>query len=179
MPTTAFLLAWQTFYFILATAAATLAGLLFVGLTFSAGVVKGDVFRLVRIWVEPLLLDYIQVLGLGAIAVMPDLTPTGLGVALLVLWVWRAWRYFEVLKHFKGMGEKSDLEASDWVELAILPGLLLALLVAAGAGFLLGQAWAPLTLAVNVLGTLLLTVYNTWTQWVWMLAEKAKDPKKK
>lgn len=177
--TTPFLLAWQTFYFILATAAATLAGLLFVGLTFSAGVVKGDVFKLVRIWVEPLLLDYIQVLGLGAVAVMPVLTPAGLGAALLLLWVWRAWRYLEVLRHFKGMGEKSDLEASDWIELAILPGLLLALMVAAGLGFVLGQAWAPFALAVNVLGTLLLTVYNTWTQWVWMLAEKAKGSGKK
>lgn len=179
MPVTPFLIAWQTFYFILATAAATLAGLLFVGLTFGAGVVKGDVFRLVRIWIEPLLLDYIQVLGLGAVVVMPDLTPGALAWILLVLWVWRAWRFWEVLRHFKGLGEKSDLEVSDWIELAVLPGLLLALMAAAGVGFLLGQAWAPLTLAVQVLGTLLLTVYNTWTQWVWLLAEKSKDPRKK
>jgi hypothetical protein len=174
MPTAPFLLAWQTFYFIVATAAATLAGLLFVGLTFSAGVVKGDVLRLVRIWVEPLLLDYVQVLGIGAVAVMPDLTPVALGSLLLALWLWRAWRYLEVLRHFKGLGEKSDLELSDWVELAVLPGLLLLLLAGAGAGFLLGQAWAPLALALNLLGSLLLTLYNTWSQWVWMLAEKSK-----
>ena len=178
MPAVPFLLAWQTFYFVLATAAATLAGLLFVGLTFSAGVVKGDVLRLVRIWVEPLLLDYVQVLGLGAVAVMPDLTPMALGSLLLLLWFWRAWRYAEVLRHFRGMGEKSDLELSDWVELAILPGLLLGLQLSAGVGFVQGQPWAPLVLAVNMLGTLLLTVYNTWTQWVWMLAEKAKGSKK-
>jgi hypothetical protein len=179
MPMTPLLFAWQTFYFVLATAAATLAGLLFVGLTFSAGMaIKGDVFRLIRIWAEPMLLDFIQVLGLGAIAEMPDLTPVGLAWTLSVLWVWRTWRLWEVVVHFRSMGKDSDLEWDDWLYLAVLPAVMLGILGASTVGFFQAQSWAPLALAVNCLGTLLMGIYNTWTQWVWMAAERSKGKKK-
>jgi hypothetical protein len=171
--------AWQSYYFALATAAATLAGLLFVGLTFSVGAIRGDVAKLVRVWAEPTLFDFVQVLVISCLAMFPDLTPNALAIFLIVGTLWRVWRLAEVVAYFRGLGPSSDLEFADWLELAILPGLLyLALAVSAG-GFLLSQAWASLVLALDCLGVLVLGIYNTWSQLVWMAAQKAQAPKKK
>jgi hypothetical protein len=171
--------AWQTYYFALATAAATLAGLLFVGLTFSVGAIRGDVAKLVRIWAEPTLFDFVQVLVISCLALFPGLTPGALGVFLMAWTLWRVWRLVEVALHFKGLGSQGDLELADWMELVILPGLLYLALVAAAAGFFLGEPWSPLALALDCLGVLVLGIYNTWSQLVWMAAQKTQAPKKK
>jgi hypothetical protein len=179
VPDPSFLSAWQTYYFVLATAAATLAGLLFVGLTFSVGAIRGDIAKAVRMWGEPPLYDFIQVLVIGCLAELPDLTAPALGGALLAWSAWRIWRLVEIIAYFKGLDAQGDLDLSDWMERAVYPGLLYAALIIAGLGFLYSRAWASPVLALDCLGVLYLGIYSTWTQLAWMTEQKSQEPQKK
>jgi hypothetical protein len=173
------LLPWQGYYALLATASATLAGLLFVGLTFSVGEIKGDVEQVVRMWGEPPLYDFIQVLAIGCLAQLPDLTAPGLSGFLLGWTAWRLWRIWEVLRYLRSLGPEGELEFADWMERAVVPALLYGGLIAAALGLLLGApAWPLLCLALDCLGTLSLGIYSTWTQLVWVAAQKAKGKKR-
>jgi hypothetical protein len=165
---------WQNFYLLTAAASATLVGLLFVSLNLSIGLIQGDTDKIFRIWAEPTLNDFVQVLALSALAEMPVI-PSGLYAILLLLYtLWRSLRLWEVGAYFAGPESPSDIELADWISLVILPALGYAAALASCVGLWLGSDWAAATLAAYVLGILMLGISNTWSQVVWIAGEKNK-----
>jgi hypothetical protein len=173
--------AWQSFYMLCGAAAATLAGLLFVGLTFGSGLFAKakDPEKLIHIWAEPILQDFLKVLLISALALVPVLSAAWFAAILLAASLRKAWHLGEVGLHLRGMGPASDLEASDWALQLWLPALACLLELAAAAGLLLGQAWAFVALGACVFIFLGVGIQNTWTQLVWMAVEREKPHKKK
>jgi len=173
--------AWQSFYMLCGGAAATLAGLLFVGLTFGAGLFgkSPDPEKLIHIWAEPILQDFLKVLLISALALVPVLSAGWMALILLLASLRKAWHLAEVGLHFRGMGPESDLEAWDWALQLWLPVLACGLEIAAAAGLVLGQAWAFVALAACVLLFLGVGIQNTWTQLVWMAVERERQSREK
>jgi hypothetical protein len=177
MPVTAWIFQnWQSFYALTGEAAATLVGLLFVALSFGEGVISdsSQTAKLFRIWVEPTLYDFVQVLALSVLAEMPVLPPAVFGGLFFVHMLFRLGRWREILKHFRGPEAPADLERADWIEQLILPGLSYAVGLITAVGLCLASDWGPLGLAVYVLLMLLLGINNTWNQFAWMASEKIK-----
>src|SRR3954464_6617328 len=103
---------WQSFYTLTGTAAATLAGLLFIAITFGVGVNMEDISKGVRIWVEPTLNDFIEVLMISCLALVPGVRAAWLGVVLVVYSFWRGWRWWEVYRWFVTLKKPNDLQAA-------------------------------------------------------------------
>src|SRR5258708_5360429 len=133
---------WQAFYTLTGTAAASLTGLLFISLTFGVGVALGDVAKSVRIWVEPALNDFVEVLLISCLAMVPGFHPGLYGLILILYNLWRGWRLLEIYKWFKAANSPNDLELADWLEIIIFPGVIYLLLLCCGIGFILVLPWA-------------------------------------
>jgi hypothetical protein len=178
MPSPYILQNWQNFYAMTGEAAATLIGLLFVALSFGESVIQGETAKVFRIWVEPTLYNFLQVLGISAIAEMPTLPTLAFSGLIFFHTGYRVWRWWEIVRHFRGPEAPSDLEREDWIDQVVLPGLYYTVGLASAVGLVLGQSWAPLSLALYVMLVLLLGINNTWKQFAWMAGEKIKSRRK-
>ena len=168
--------AWQSFFMLCGGAAATLAGLLFVGLTFGSGLFgrTADPEKVIHIWAEPILQDFLTVLLVSALTLVPVLSAGWLAFLLLLASLRKVRHLAEVGRHFRGMGPDSDLEFWDWSLQLWLPGLACLLELAAALGLATGQGWALVALAAGVLLFLGVGIENTWTQLVWMAVERER-----
>ena len=90
-------------------AAATLAGLLYLGLSNAVGMLGDDADKAIRMWVEPRLDDFLQALGVSALALAPGLDPRLLGWALAA-WSFRRLRRLSQVFGFtlRGLPKPSD-----------------------------------------------------------------------
>lgn len=73
---------WHEFYGLLGTAAAALVALLFVAASIGASVLTPERAGPTRTYLSPVIFHYSNVLFLSLIALIPELTPTVLGVTL-------------------------------------------------------------------------------------------------
>jgi hypothetical protein len=166
--------AWQNYFILMGTGAATLAGLLYLGLSNAVGMLGNDADRAIRMWVVPRLDDFLQALAVSALALAPGLDPRLLGWALVALVMWRLRGLVEVSAYFMALPEPEALELRDWLENVIGPGLTYGAALVGGAGLILGWAWAPLIIALHVLNLLVLGVKNTWSQLAWLTVQRHK-----
>jgi hypothetical protein len=106
---------WQNFYILAGTAAATLAGLMFVAVTFGSTAVRSADMETARAFVDPTYGHFFQVLVTACVMLMPTLRADVLAWLLLtgtllriagVLWVYRHYRRAHRLR--------GDIEVSDW-----------------------------------------------------------------
>jgi hypothetical protein len=81
------ILSWQFFFTAVATAAATLTGLLFVSLSISRDRLKGEKGELTLSIARNSFGDFLLVLMIGLVFLVPHESPVGLVVSLLVLGV--------------------------------------------------------------------------------------------
>jgi hypothetical protein len=167
-------LSWQNYFMLTGGASATLAGLLYVALTYSVGMLGSDASQTIRIWAEPSLNDFKLVLLSSLLAQVSGLPGSVFGAILLISGIWRFWRLAEVVRHLRGLPKPNDLEFGDWLELAYLPALFFSLCLASGLGLCLNWYWAQTGVAALCLGLLMLGINNTWSQLVWMTVEKHK-----
>ncbi len=173
--------AWQNFFILTGTGAATLAGLLYLGLSNAVGVLGEDADKTIRMWAEPLLDDFLQAFAISALALAPGLDPRVLGSVLIALVIWRFKRLAEVIAYFRALPKPSDLGLEDWLELVVGPGLTYAAGLVGGVGLIVAGSWAPPVIALHVLVLLVLGVKNTWSQLAWMTVtrhQQRKRPKK-
>jgi hypothetical protein len=168
--------AWQNFFILTGTGAATLAGLLYLGLSSAIGMLGDDANKTIRMWAQPRLDDFLQALGVSALALAPGLDPRALGLALIALVLWRLRRLAEVYSYLKNL---PDMELEDWLETVAGPALSYAAGLVGGIALIAGQPWAPLLIALHVLNLLILGVKNTWSQLVWMTVQRHQQGRRR
>ena len=168
-PLPAALQSWQNFYILTGTAASTLTGLMFVAVTFGAGLVKQETATAARAFIDPIYRHFAQVLFTACLLTIPTMSCTFLGALLLLVgavrlgglvWIFR--RYLEAHRR------SGDIDVSDWLSAIVLPALVYVLLIATGAGFVLDNAAALTGLAVVTTALLLLGLYGSWELVMWM-----------
>lgn len=76
---------WHDFYAAIAGAAATLLGLLFVSLALSPAVMRDDSPNGTRVWAGQTFHNFLVVLAIAFVALIPDQTALGVGIPLLIL----------------------------------------------------------------------------------------------
>src|SRR5690348_12222059 len=128
--------AWQSFYLLTGTAAATLTGLMFLGITFGARLVTKKSFFAAEAWSTPNAMHFVNAFGISCVMVIPTLTAPVLGWVLLVLAGVRLASIRWVLGVFRRVrAGANDLEATDWLYLVVLPLAAYLLLLGTAVGF--------------------------------------------
>jgi hypothetical protein len=169
---TAQLREWQLFYSTVALASVTLAGLLFVSLSLHHEVIKGDrdgrMLRLARGSFG----DFLYLLMLGLVFLVPHQAPFGLAVALFALGAARGIGILRQLRYTAGpsagalAGERKP--GSALREIA-LPALASLGLIVVGLAILGGNMLAMYGL-VLVIAALLATA--SWNAWLILVEEE-------
>ena len=76
---------WHDFYLMTGTGAATLVGLLFVAVTVNANLLRGPDAHHRRVWARHTFLNFIYVLFISLIFLMPSMSGPGIALPLLVM----------------------------------------------------------------------------------------------
>lgn len=82
------LAAWHDFFAAVAGVAATLVGLLFVSLALNPAVMADDGPAGLRTWAGQTFHNFLVVLVIALVVLIPETGPLGLGVPLLILGIW-------------------------------------------------------------------------------------------
>ena len=170
---------WQNFYILVGTAAATLIGLMFVAITFGAGLMSGQATPSVRAFIDPPFTHFVTVLLTACLMLIPTMSPTVLGGALVLVMLLRTAALFRVKRTMREAHARfGDIELSDWMMGVVLPFCCYVGLVAAGFGFLTLKAAAFDVLAVVIIVVLLLGVFGAWELMIWLALTRvrAKNP---
>ena len=169
-PLPAALQSWQNFYLLAGEAAATLTGLMFVAVTFGSSLVTKESANSARAFLDPTFTHFVQVLMTSCVLTVPTVGPRFLGPVLVVVGLARLGTLHWVFHRYQEAHRaKGDVELSDWISSIVIPFLCHLVLVATGAGFLLGrEADALLGLAVVTVTLLFIGIYGAWEMLVWM-----------
>jgi hypothetical protein len=162
---------WHDFFLLTGGAAATLSGLMFVAVTFGAGLVSGQSAASPRAFIDPTLSHFVQVLGTACFFVMPTVTPRFVGAALVIGMVARAFSLAWVLKHMRlAQKARGDLELGDWLSGIIFPVIAFTIIAIGGLAFLVGGAddAAFTTVAIGTTAVLALGLHSAWELMIWM-----------
>jgi hypothetical protein len=168
-------LAWQSFYILVGTAAATLIGLMFVAVTFGAGLITPQTSPTARSFLDPTVTHFAQILLTACLMTIPTMGPTVLGVLLVGLSALRTRALVRVFGHIRAAHRTNhDIELSDWLTGIALPVVCHALLFATGVGFVKGYIAAFDGLAIITIVMLLTGIFGAWELMVWMAVARAR-----
>ena len=162
---------WENFYIMAGTAAATLAGLLFVVITLSISLAATPAARGVHAFVTPVLVHFGGVLFLAMIllAPWPSAWPVGLILSLHGL-AGIAYAAF-VIRLLRKLDFVS-LKARDWVTYAGAPALANASLLAGAAGLIADKSFAPYAIAGAVMLLLFIGILDAWDLTLWIVRNR-------
>lgn len=167
---------WQNFYLLTGTAAATLIGLLFVGVSISVGVnlMMKRVGEAIETFVTPILISYAQVFLISCLGVIPFQAPLIPGAILLALGsintiraIWIAWRILAL--HHDEMGR------NHWIWHFLMPFLAGLLLVGTALVMLKGDMLALAGLAITTLLCLAIGLRNSWVLTLWLILQRTPE----
>lgn len=152
---------WGEYYLLVGTAAAALIGLLFVVMSLLAGRDRAQIEAGSRFYMTPIVFDLgaIVVLSGAALAVMEAAAVGWLTVAVGLVSI-----VMDVRISF-GIGQldvASPNRTFDTSWYGVVPTIVSALLVGAGAGILLDREWAAISLAAVLMALLLVCIHNAW-----------------
>lgn len=167
--------AWQNFYLLSGTAAATLIGLMFVAVTFGSRLASAQSEASARAFIDPPFYHFVHVLITACLLVIPAMSAPVLGAALVAMSVLRAAVLVRIHRHMREAHRKfGDIELSDWLAGIVVPLFCYLLLAASGAGFVAGYSAAFSGLAIAMLGTLVLGIFGAWELMIWMALTRAR-----
>lgn len=167
---------WETFYLLLGTAGATLAGLIFVAVTVAERITDRERVSILRAHLDPALLALLLVVILSACLLIPHLTRPVLA-ALLLMAGTGTLGYMGVVLRSLHRGQDIHWDASDWTWYAAAPLLGGTLLLISGVLTLTAQAHAATTLTgVTLLLLLIMGVRNAWDLVTFSVKVNAPDP---
>lgn len=162
---------WQNFYLLTGTAAATLIGLLFVGLSISVSIDRLTAKQIsdsIRTFVTPTLISYIQVLLLSCLSVMPLQSPLILsamlavqGSVMFLLALSVTWNMLVLFRE--------TLNLQHWLWHVLVPLTEGILFLLTSIGFLQGNLLALAGLAITNLLCLALGLRNSWVLTIWLV----------
>ncbi len=166
------LAAWQNFYVIIGTAAATLTGLLFVVITLVSGAMGRVSSPLsgIRVFSTPNVLHFGAALLIAALlsAPWPTLWPAGLLVGLAGLWgvIYVCIVLWEVRHRLS-----YHLVRSDWLWYTLLPLLAYSALLVGGIVLPISAVLALFVIAGATLLLLIMGIRNAWDVVTYMVIE--------
>ena len=168
-------LAWQSFYLLVGTAAATLVGLMFVAVTFGSSLVTAETSPTARAFLDPTFTHFVQILLTACLVTIPSMGQALLGVLCLLIAALRLAALVRVYRHMRQAHRThNDLELSDWLSGVVFPLFCHLLLGAAGFAFVEERAIAFNLLAIVTIAILLIGVFGAWELMVWMAIARAR-----
>jgi len=168
--------AWQNFYLLTGTAAATLIGLMFVAVSFGAGLIGKQSTDSARSFIEPPFYHFVYVLIIACLVLVPAMTAPALATLLVVMSVWRTAVLFRVFRHMQeAQRAYGDIERSDWLAGIVVPGLCYLLLAGSAVGFFAGYSASFSGLALATLAMLVLGIFAAWELMIWMALVRSRQ----
>jgi hypothetical protein len=153
------------------TAAATLAGLLFVVITLCVSLAATPAARGVHAFVTPVLVHFGGVLYLSMMLLAPWPAQWPLGI-ILGLHGLAVIAYAAFIIRLMGRLDFVSLKASNWITYAGAPALANAGLLAAGAGLIAEKSFAPYAAAGAVMLLLFIGILDAWDLTLWIIANR-------
>jgi hypothetical protein len=152
--------AWQQFYEMLGGVAATLLGLLFVSVSINAETILGPAHAHSRHLAEQAFQNYLMVLIVSLLSVIPTMQPASLGQSLLWMsGIWGIWAVSRAVRSIK------LAEREGWFKIVrryTVTLLGFAMLVYAGLDLLGGAKKTPDLVAVGVMILLISATVVSW-----------------
>jgi hypothetical protein len=159
---------WENFYMMAGTAAATLAGLLFVVITLSVSLAATPAARGVHAFVTPVLVHFGGVLFLSLVLLAPWPSPWPLGL-ILGLGGLAGIAYAGLVTRLVRKLDFVSLDARDWIAYAGAPALANVGLLAGGAGLIAEKSFAPYPVAGAVMLLLFVGILDAWDLTLWIV----------
>jgi len=151
---------WQTFYQMTGEAAATLTGLLFVIISLVAGREGNFNSNGARLFTSPIVFHLTSVLVISGLALAPCTEP---GAPILLITVWTLGAFAHATRNLVGILRMA--ETSHWSDrwfYGVAPFAAYVVMLGAEAGAFLRWPFAIYTVALSLLGLLLLGIRNAW-----------------
>ena len=167
--------AWQNFYILVGTAAATLIGLMFVAVAFGANLITSQKTDTARAFLDPPFAHFVSVLFTACLMVCPTMGAMPLGALVATVCVLRGLALVGVYRRMRqAHRDYSDIELSDWTMGIALPALCYLVNVVSAAAFVAGDARAFSALAVGTVALLLLGVFGAWELMIWLALTRVR-----
>jgi len=151
---------WQTFYQMTGEAAATLTGLLFVIISLVAGREGSVNSNGARLFTSPIVFHLTSVLVISGLALAPCGEPHA---PILLITVWSLGAFAYATRNLIGILRMP--ETSHWSDLwfyGVAPFAAYVVMIGADVGAFLHWPFAIYTVALSLLGLLLLGIRNAW-----------------
>jgi hypothetical protein len=171
-------IAWQNFYILVGTAAATLIGLMFVAITFGSSMMgKVENREGTRAFLDPTLTHFVQVLVTSCFMLVPWMGATVLGALLAVIAAFRIVSLTRIYRHMRAAHRKhGDLELSDWMQGIVVPLAMHLTLGVSAAMSIAGRNVLSLVAIVTIV-ILLNGIYGAWELVVWIALTRSQQQK--
>jgi hypothetical protein len=167
---------WQTFYFMVGTASATLIGLMFVAVSLGADLPAATDESGITVFVTPMLIHFGSVLAISAVILIPTFRLMGLGIALIVIGAVFTFYSLWIRQRFISHPGSPNYTRSDWKWYVYFPIIGDVLVILTGLWLLTGSLDSFDLLAVALVILLIVSVRNTWDLMLWIAQNRQKSP---
>jgi hypothetical protein len=162
---------WTSFFTVTGEAAATLAGLMFVAVTFGSKIVTPEVEGPARGTFSPIIHHFMHAFAISCAALVPGDHTWLIGSATIGVAVVRILTLPIVYRQLRKAEElRFHIERSDWILQITLPLAVYLFFCVSGVGYVIGSAWAVYGIALSVFGILVLGFFAAWHLLFWMAA---------
>ena len=168
---------WHDFYILIATAAATLIGLMFVAASVGASVFNAEREVPMRAFLTPTVVHFSAILVSCLISLAPSPSRAVLGALIAAtggVGLFYSWHAVSNLRR-RGIMLRRDLE--DRLCYAIIPITIYLALIATGIVIAIAPPVGLDMLAVVLVALLLLGIHNAWDMTLWIVLNTGNDPK--
>ena len=158
---------WETFYFMMGSAAAGLIGLLFVVVTLSGDIDATKAARAQGTFLTPTVFHFVTAVIISAAAVMPSLhaaaMATAIAIPAIIGFGFAAKATLQMLR-----GTANVPHWSDYLFYGALPTVIYVWLIASAWGAWQGVSIAYTGVGIGVLALLLLGIRDAWDLVTWL-----------
>jgi hypothetical protein len=153
---------WENFYLIVGSGAAALIGLMFVAASLSAGFEKRTIMQGAPIFMTPIVFHFAIVVVVSAIAVVPDMAPPAIGIALMLCAaVGLIYCAVTIVRMFAVHLDRTP-DFSDRVFYGFLPAVIYVGLAGAASWTWVAPRMAAYAVGATTLVFLLIGIRNAW-----------------